>query len=89
MTITVANTGRRANTASAVPRFSGTVTSVTHALNAASFEVEPKKVIMQSMMITTQTVAASTLALSEIWKNFPIFSREMKANTATVKPQTM
>ena len=72
-----------------MPRFSGTVTSVTHALNAASFEVEPKNVMTQSMMITTQTVAATTLEVSEILKSFPIFSREMNANTATVKPQIM
>ena len=89
VTITVANKGRSARTASAVPRFSGTVTSVTHALNAASFEVEPKKVMTQSIIITTQTVAATTLEVSEILKSFPIFYREMNANTATVKPQIM
>ena len=89
VTSTVASTGSSASTASAVPRFSGTVTSVTQALNAASFEVEPKKVMTQSIIMTMLTVAATTLASSEIEKSLPIFEREINANTATVKPQIM
>ena len=38
---------------SAAPRFPGSVESVSHALYAASFAVDPKKVITQSRMITS------------------------------------
>ena len=62
---------------------------VEHTRMKETVTVEPKKVMTQSMMITTQTVAATTLEVSEILKSFPIFSREMNANTATVKPQIM
>ena len=87
--MSVARIGRVARTASAVPLFSGTVTSVTHALKAASFAVEPIKVITQSMIITTLTVAATTLTSSLIENARAMFSREIRANTATVIPQSM
>ena len=45
-----------ASTVSTRPRFSGTVTSVTQALKAASLAVDPKKVITQSSA-TTSTAA--------------------------------
>lgn len=55
-TTSMATSGIMASTVSTRPRFSGTVTSVTQALKAASLAVEPKKVITQS--ITTTSTAA-------------------------------
>ena len=64
----MAASGITASTVSTRPRFSGTVTSVTHALNAASLAVEPKNVITQSSITTSTAVAwaACTAATSQL-----------------------
>ena len=48
---------------SAAPRLVESVESVSHALNAASFAVEPKKVITQSRMIVSEIHTAVRLAV--------------------------
>ncbi|OQA70152.1 MAG: hypothetical protein BWY37_00535 [Firmicutes bacterium ADurb.Bin262] len=86
VTISVARMGIVDRMPSAVPRFCGTVTSVTQALNAASLLVEPMKVITQSIMMTMLTVAAATFAVSVMRRSSAVFSREIKANAMTVTP---
>ena len=77
LTSSVARIGKTDNAPSATPRFSGTVTSVIHALNAASLPVEPINVITQSITITTLTVAATTAVLSCRENSRPMLSRLM------------
>ena len=63
-TASIATSGIIAFSPSAFPLLSLFVLSVSHALKAASFALEPKKVITQSSMITrdTPTAAADTAA---------------------------
>ena len=56
-TITTANTGNTESAEFTRPLLLGLVLSATHALKAASFDVEPATVIMQSN--TTSSVATS------------------------------
>ena len=64
------------------------VMSVIQALKAASLLVEPIKVITQSIMITSITVA-ETAATGVVPITLATFSGEIRANAITVKPQTM
>ena len=56
--------GRIARTPSTVPRKEGLVLSVTQALNAASFAVEPNRVITQSPTITAARVMDTAVSSS-------------------------
>ena len=51
-----------ASTDSTRPRLAGSVTSVTHAWNAASLAPEPRKDIRQSRVITAIAVTSTTFA---------------------------
>ena len=62
---------------SALPLFDESVISVSHALYAASFALEPKKVITQSIIITSVIQTALTDAAG---KSFPITSTLINAN---------
>ena len=85
VTITIAATGSRARTDSVFVLFSGEVMSVIQALKAASLLVEPIKVITQSIIITTVTVAAIAAA-GVVPIILATFSGEMSANAITVTP---
>ncbi len=56
--ITIAKIGIMARTPLILPRVLGSVTSTSQVLNAASFAVEPKKVIMQSNITSIATTPA-------------------------------
>ena len=60
--------------------------SVTHALNAASFALEPKRVIIQSAAITSARVMLIAFA-SLVPRIFIVVSFERKPKSATVTPQ--
>ncbi len=77
-----------AKTASVDPLFVSSVISVIHALNAASFAVEPNALITQSIMTIIATVKPIALDCS-ILNNFMVFSTEMAANIITVTPHIM
>ena len=71
---------------SAFPLFEESVESVSQALNAASFAVEPKSVITQSRIIVsaTPTVIADTVA----GINFPIISVRRSTKLKMEIPQS-
>ena len=75
-TTSTATSGIIAFIPSARPRFSLSVESVSHALNAASFAVEPKNVITQSRIIASDTptvaadvVIAKVFSIKSVFKN--------------------
>ena len=72
------------NTPSALALLSEVVTSVIHALNAASLAVEPIAVIRQSITIIITVVRATAFADG---KNFSEFSFVIRANANTLSPQ--
>ena len=86
-TARIATRGIIAFMPSAAPLFDASVLSVSHALNAASFALEPKKVIRQSSMITrdTPTVATDTVAGTMA----PITSARTKTKPRMEIPQSM
>lgn len=78
--------GSVAMTDSARPRFDSSVASVNQALKAASFAVEPKKVMTQSS--TTIMTAAAETALAA-GKSFAAFSTVTRPKAAVEAPQRM
>ena len=83
-TTTIASKGIMASTVSVLPRFCGSVTSVIHALKAASFAVEPKKVMTQSI-ITTNTPASITAFAAG--NSTLVLCTVIRENAKVVKPQ--
>ncbi|MPN47569.1 hypothetical protein SDC9_195172 [bioreactor metagenome] len=81
--ISIATSGSTDSTDSTRPRLSSWVTSVTHALNAASFALEPKKVITQSIMTTISAAACTAFAAGN---SFAILPTDKNANDATEAP---
>ena len=67
-TITTANTGNTESTEFTRPRLPLFVLSATQALNAASFEVDPATVIMQSKTISSAAVSATPPVSTRIGK---------------------
>ncbi len=60
--------------------------SVTHALNAASLEAEPKNVMMQSISVTS-TIQAITAVLSDTPNALEMPLTLMSAKAMITKPQ--
>ena len=86
-TIKSANSGIMDKTPSTFPRFEEDVLSVTQALNAASFAVEPKVVIKQSIATTIAQVVEIIFAVSEMLKILDVFSFVINANETMISPQ--
>ena len=86
-TTKIETSGIIALTPSAAPRFELSVLSVSHALNAASFALEPKKVITQSNIITK--LAPTAAAETAVGKSTFITSILIKANDKIDMPHNM
>ena len=71
---------------STVGRIFGVVTSVTHALKAASLLAEPIKVITISIRMTTHTVAPRIFASSEMLSSDEIPSLVINPKDAVTRP---
>ena len=78
--------GSVAMTDSARPRFVSSVASVSQALKAASFAVEPKKVITQSSTTIITAAAATAFAAG---KSFAALSAVTSPKAAVEPPQRM
>ena len=77
--------GSTASTDSTRARLLRSVTSVTHALKAASFAVEPNSVITQS---STMTITAATVTALAAGKSAWAFSTVTKPKAAVDRPQS-
>ena len=86
-TARIAMSGIMAFTPSAAPRFFSVVESVSQALKAASFAVEPKKVITQSRMMVKEMPTEAALTAAP--KRRPITSVRMKAKARMEIPQAI
>ena len=83
--ISIDRSGRTASTDSVLPRFPASMESVIYALKAASFAVEPKKVITQSSMTTITAAAAAACA----GKSFAALSTVISPKAAVDMPHRM